>query len=43
MNDPDKLGRVRVKFPSLGDKLESDWARIAHRRREPRPAWSSGR
>jgi phage protein D len=28
-NDPDKLGRVRVKFPSLGDDAESSWARIA--------------
>src|SRR6185503_19806840 len=27
-NDPDKLGRVRVKFPSLGDDAESAWARI---------------
>ena len=24
MKDPDKLGRVRVKFPSLGDTIESD-------------------
>ena len=29
MKDPDNLGRVRVKFPSLGDTIESDWARIA--------------
>jgi uncharacterized protein involved in type VI secretion and phage assembly len=28
-NDPDGLGRVKVKFPTLGDKLESWWARIA--------------
>ena len=28
LNDPDKLGRVRVKFPYLNDQL-SDWARIA--------------
>ena len=26
LNDPDNLGRVRVKFPHLGEKL-SDWAR----------------
>ncbi len=26
-NDPDKLGRVKVKFPWLDDNLESDWAR----------------
>lgn len=28
-NDPDGLGRVKLKFPSLGDKLESWWARVA--------------
>jgi uncharacterized protein involved in type VI secretion and phage assembly len=28
-NDPDGLGRVKVKFPTLGDSLESWWARIA--------------
>jgi uncharacterized protein involved in type VI secretion and phage assembly len=28
-NDPDGLGRVKVKFPTLGDQLESWWARIA--------------
>jgi len=28
-NDPDKLGRVKVKFPYLSDELESDWARVA--------------
>jgi len=27
--DPDKLGRVRVKFAALGDNIESNWARIA--------------
>jgi uncharacterized protein involved in type VI secretion and phage assembly len=27
--DPDKLGRVRVKFPALGDNIEGNWARIA--------------
>jgi phage protein D len=27
--DPDGMGRVRVKFPSLSDKEESAWARIA--------------
>ena len=26
-NDPDKLGRVRVKYPALGDDTESPWAR----------------
>jgi uncharacterized protein involved in type VI secretion and phage assembly len=26
--DPDGMGRVRVKLPSLGDADESDWARI---------------
>src|SRR5262245_99993 len=28
-NDPDKLGRVKVKFPWLSDRDESHWARIA--------------
>ncbi len=28
-NDPDKLGRVKVKFPWLSDSDESTWARIA--------------
>jgi phage protein D len=28
-NDPDGLGRVKVKFPTLGDTIESWWARIA--------------
>ena len=28
-NDPDGHGRVKVKFPTLGDKLESWWARVA--------------
>jgi phage protein D len=28
-NDPDQLGRVRVKYPSLSDSEESAWARIA--------------
>jgi uncharacterized protein involved in type VI secretion and phage assembly len=27
--DPDKLGRIKVKFPWLDDKVESWWARIA--------------
>ena len=27
-NDPDKLGRVKVKFPQLGDQIESAWARV---------------
>ena len=26
--DPDKLGRVKVKYPTLGDNIESGWARI---------------
>jgi uncharacterized protein involved in type VI secretion and phage assembly len=29
INDPNKLGRVKVKFPWLSDKDESYWARIA--------------
>jgi Type VI secretion system/phage-baseplate injector OB domain len=28
-NDPDKMGRVRVKFPALGDNIEGWWARVA--------------
>jgi phage protein D len=27
-NDPDQLGRVRVKYPSLSDQEESAWARV---------------
>ena len=27
--DPEKLGRLRVKLPALGDDIESTWARIA--------------
>jgi len=27
--DPDKLGRVRVKYPALGDDTEGWWARVA--------------
>ena len=27
--DPEELGRVKVKFPWLSDADESDWARIA--------------
>jgi uncharacterized protein involved in type VI secretion and phage assembly len=29
LQDPEKLGRVRVKFAALGDNIESNWARIA--------------
>jgi uncharacterized protein involved in type VI secretion and phage assembly len=28
-NDPQRLGRVRVTFPALGDQMESAWARVA--------------
>jgi phage protein D/phage baseplate assembly protein gpV len=28
-NDPDKLARVKLKFPWLADDYQSDWARIA--------------
>ncbi len=27
-NDPDKLGRVKVRFPTLSDSDESTWARV---------------
>lgn len=29
LNDPDNLGRVKVKYPWLGDNIESDWLKIA--------------
>jgi uncharacterized protein involved in type VI secretion and phage assembly len=29
INDPESLGRVRVKFPTLGDDIEGGWARVA--------------
>ena len=28
IKDPEELGRVKVKFPSLADDYESDWARV---------------
>lgn len=28
LSDPDKLGRVKVKLPTLGDDVESHWARL---------------
>jgi uncharacterized protein involved in type VI secretion and phage assembly len=28
-SDPDKLGRVKVRYPLLNDEVESGWARIA--------------
>ena len=38
-NDPDDTGRVRVKYPALGDEIEGWWARIvAPTRRLTRPA-----
>lgn len=29
VNDPENLGRVKVKFPTISDQLESNWARLA--------------
>jgi uncharacterized protein involved in type VI secretion and phage assembly len=29
LNDPESLGRVKVKLPALGDTMESTWARVA--------------
>ena len=29
LDDPDKLGRMKVTFPWLGDSAESPWARVA--------------
>ena len=39
-NDPEQMGRVRVKYPSLSDTEESAWARIAtpERGQRARPA-----
>jgi uncharacterized protein involved in type VI secretion and phage assembly len=37
VKDPDKQGRVKVCFPRLPGKPESDWARVAH------PAAGDGR
>lgn len=28
INDEENLGRVKVRFPSLGEEAESDWARV---------------
>ena len=28
-NDPESMGRVRVRYPALGDDAEGNWARIA--------------
>ena len=28
-NDPDDLARVKVKYPTISDQLESNWARLA--------------
>ena len=28
-NDPDNIGRVRVKFPALGDNIDGWWCRLA--------------
>lgn len=28
LKDPDKLGRVKVHLPTLGDDIETDWARL---------------
>lgn len=28
-NDPDKLGRAKIRYPLLNDEVESGWARIA--------------
>ena len=28
--DPEKLGRIKVKFPWLSDEVESNWCRLAY-------------
>ncbi len=30
LNDPDNLGRVKVKYPGISDDLESHWARMVN-------------
>ena len=30
LNDPDQLGRIRVKLPWLDDNVETGWIRVAH-------------
>jgi len=30
VNDPDGLARVKVKFPTISDELESNWARLVN-------------
>jgi len=37
--DPDKLGRVKVKFPTLSDELESNWARLVSVGAGPERGW----
>jgi len=39
VNDPDNLGRVKLKFPWLDDQLESDWARLAQPGAGPARGW----
>lgn len=29
INDPDKLGRVKLKLPAISAEMETDWARVA--------------
>jgi len=29
IDDPEKQGRVRVKYPALGERMESTWARVS--------------
>ena len=41
LNDPDKLNRVKVKFPALTDEDESNWARIVHPMAGGQAGWVS--
>lgn len=39
VKDPDKLGRVKVKFPWLDDQYVSGWARVVYQGAGPNRGW----
>ncbi len=41
IDDPERMGRVKLKFPSLSDTYESDWVRVVSPGPPRRPAWCS--